>query len=141
LIDLNTFFGLEKFLADTQFADTGGLYLLHLALLVIIGGVGIFLNYLVARLSSHLVRFLAWGGRLLLTHSVIWGVVYGLLLWVIGDDISLSKHIYIYFAVLITLGIAQTHIESTVPRWAFFSATSNSGKIVQNEPVTGSKPK
>jgi len=140
MIDLDTFFGLEKVFSSTDFAQTGGLYALHLLLLIGLLGFGVLLKYTIGKLSSRLDHFFNWFGKLMFTHTLVWGIFYGIVLLVIGDAISLSKYLYIYFTVLITLAVAQTHIESVIPKSAFLLGTSNTGEIIQSEAIRGTKP-
>lgn len=127
MINLDSFFGLELFLAKFEVLLPYQLIFVQLALLISFFSCYFIFKVLLGSLFSNIQTPLSWFSKILFSHTVCWLIVHGVLLLLVGQDISIGRYLYIYAVILIMVIISDAHVSRVAPANAFKDEIENEG--------------
>lgn len=130
MINLDTFWGFEDVLPLYEVTELWHFYIVHFGIVVPITVANIiFIGPLLRLIDKRLNIFSTWLTNTVFGFSIIWGLIHGALILILGDQLPIARYLYVYFGVLVIAVISQTHIRIAVPDYDKGEDDTPRGKI------------
>ena len=127
MINLDSFFGLELFLAKLDVLYPYQLFFVQFALLLFFFSCYFVCKVFLGSLFSIIQTPLSWFGKIIFSHTVCWLIVHGVLLLLVGQDISIGRYLHIYAIILVMVIISDTHVSRVGRAGAFIDKIEDEG--------------
>ena len=127
MINLDSFFGLELSLGKFDVLLPYQLIFVQLTLLIFFFSCYFVFKVLLGSLFINIQTPLSWLSKILFSHTVCWLIVHGVLLLLVGQDISMGRYLYIYAVTLIMVIISDAHVSRVAPANAFKDKVESEG--------------
>lgn len=140
MFDFDKIWGLDYLLIEFQIDQPAALYVMHIIVIMLTFLSRVFFVLTLGRFSALIDKFFGWLMIVMMIHLLTWGALFGIVLFVVGGDISLARSLYLYFVTMAFLGAMHTHLEYDFKSITYSATGSNFGSIVVDDGVKGKKP-
>ena len=130
MLDFEQFWGLDLLLRDFGLNELWHLTIVHALVMGVYFIVNIFvINPLFRVIDKRLLTVSKCFSTAMLGFTIVWLIIFGLLYLLLGNELSLTRHLYVYFVMFFLCLATQIHIQIAVPNFADVENEIHGGRI------------